>query len=167
MSTLPDVTVEPTLPDHAEGVRAAIDAVARERWYLAAPEGWPLEKVREFITANREAGNPQFVAVLDGRVVGWCDVTRNPREGFRHSGRLGMGVLAEHRRRGIGRRLLEATLDAARRAGMTRVELEVYDSNTAAIALYEKAGFAVEGRKRRARLLDGREQDMLVMALLW
>lgn len=45
-----------------------------------------------------------------------------------------------------------------------RVELEVFASNTAAIALYEKLGFVVEGRKSRARKVDGAYDDDLIMA---
>jgi RimJ/RimL family protein N-acetyltransferase len=107
----------------------------------------------------------QFVAVQDGRVVGWCDVIRKSSEGFRHAGDLGMGLLPELRGRGIGRRLLARTLAAARAAGIARVELEVYAGNAAAITLYERCGFRHEGRRRRARLLDGVAEDVVEMAL--
>ena len=50
--------------------------------------------------------------------------------------------------------------------GLTRIELEVYESNQPAIALYERYGFAHEGRKRRGRILDGRSEDIVCMALL-
>ena len=51
-------------------------------------------------------------------------------------------------------------------ADLTRIELEVYASNSAAIALYRRFGFSEEGLKRRARFLDGQYQDILLMALL-
>ena len=43
--------------------------------------------------------------------------------------------------------------------GMERVDLEVFASNEAAIALYPKFGFVVEGMKKRARKLDGKYDD--------
>jgi ribosomal protein S18 acetylase RimI-like enzyme len=46
------------------------------------------------------------------------------------------------RGRGIGRALLEATMDAAREAGATRIELGTSTDDTAAIALYESCGFS-------------------------
>lgn len=49
---------------------------------------------------------------------------------------------------------------------MTRVELEVFASNTRAIRLFEGVGFAREGVKRQARLLDGRADDVVCMARL-
>lgn len=52
------------------------------------------------------------------------------------------------------------------RGSLARIELEVFASNVAAIALYERLGFVHEGRKRSARILDGRIEDMLCMALV-
>jgi ribosomal protein S18 acetylase RimI-like enzyme len=45
------------------------------------------------------------------------------------------------RGRGIGRALLEATLDAAREAGATYIDLNTGETDTAARALYESCGF--------------------------
>lgn len=45
------------------------------------------------------------------------------------------------RGRGIGRALLEATLDAARSAGATWIDLNTGETDTAARALYESSGF--------------------------
>jgi ribosomal protein S18 acetylase RimI-like enzyme len=56
-------------------------------------------------------------------------------------GRLGMGLLADYRARGIGRALLEATLDDAFARGFERVALEVFAGNERAVRLYEKVGF--------------------------
>jgi RimJ/RimL family protein N-acetyltransferase len=57
-------------------------------------------------------------------------------------------------------------LREAPRQGFTRIELEVFESNARAIALYERRGFVHEGRKRAARILDGRTEDVLCMAWL-
>jgi ribosomal-protein-alanine N-acetyltransferase len=51
------------------------------------------------------------------------------------------------RRRGIGRRLLEAFVRQARARGATRVALEVRAGNAAARELYRTLGFDVEGRR--------------------
>ena len=45
------------------------------------------------------------------------------------------------RGQGIGRALLEATMDAAREAGATGVDLNTGETDTAARALYESCGF--------------------------
>ncbi len=61
---------------------------------------------------------------------------------------LDISIAATHQRRGLGRGLLEAALQIARGMNMQRMLLEVRPSNTAAIALYSKAGFAEIGRRR-------------------
>jgi ribosomal protein S18 acetylase RimI-like enzyme len=77
-----------------------------------------------------------------------------------------MGLLAGYRGKGIGRALAVKTIQAARAAGIERVELEVFASNTTAIALYRSLGFKEEGRRQRARKLDGVYDDNVCMAVL-
>jgi len=162
-----EIRIVPTGEEHVEGFNAAVTVVARERRWIAFVDGMPLEASREFVRATHAGGGVHLVAVAaDGAVVGWCDIHRNPREGFRHVGGLGMGLLPAWRGRGLGRRLMEAAIAAGWDAGLERIELEVFASNARAIALYEKLGFVTEGVKRRSRKLDGAYDDNVMMALL-
>lgn len=165
--SLPGAAIAPLAPGDVEGFWRCLDAVARERRFLAFTEAPPLEEARAFVAANRADGAPAFVARVNGEVAGWCDVSRLPWEGWRHGGRLGMGVHPVWRRAGLGRALLEATLADARARGFERIELEVYAANAPAIRLYERAGFAVEGTRRRCRRLDGVVDDAVLMAVLF
>ena len=158
------ITVRPIRETDAPGFHAAVDAVCRERRYLATLESPPLEKAPDFVKDNVERGYPQVVANQDGKIVGWCDAIPGDA-GRAHIGGLGMGVLKDHRGQGIGERLLEATIDGARRFGLQKIELSVYSSNEPAIALYRKLGFVEEGLKKRGRLVDGIYDDVLLMAL--
>jgi putative acetyltransferase len=106
----------------------------------------------------------QFVAVDEGHVVGWCDVNPKMHATLRHSGVLGMGVAVSYRGRGIGSALLRATLRAAYARGITRVELVVRADNAAAITLYERHRFELEGRLRGYMIVDGIAYDALQMA---
>jgi RimJ/RimL family protein N-acetyltransferase len=47
-----------------------------------------------------------------------------------------------------------------------RIYLEVLDDNTAAVQLYDRCHFKVEGRCRDAHFTEGRFHDILVMAVL-
>lgn len=49
---------------------------------------------------------------------------------------------------------------------LNRVELEVYDFNTRAIACYRKAGFQEVGKRRDARFTEGRYHDSIIMDML-
>ena len=160
--------VEPVTLARLDSHRWAVDAVARERRWLMLVEAPPPEQVEAFVRGNIESGRAQFVVIDEATDanVGWANVTPGDRPGVTHVGRLGMGVVAAHRGNGLGRRLLDATLAAAWATGLRRIKLEVYASNAAAVRLYESAGFEREGVRRMARLLDGRPQDVVGMAML-
>jgi putative acetyltransferase len=64
----------------------------------------------------------------------------------------------------VGTALLRATLDAAATRGLTRIELVVRADNHAAIALYERHGFQLEGRLRGYLIVDDVAYDALQMA---
>lgn len=164
--TIPDIKIVPIAEETIEGLYRCLDSVARERRHLAFVQAPPFESTRQFVLSNLANHVPQFVALHGDTVVGWCDITPLRYEGFAHCGALGMGVHKGYRRLGIGARLLEHSLRAASELGLERIQLEVFASNTPAIKLYEKAGFLIEGVKKRGRKLDGEYDDLVQMALL-
>ena len=149
----------------AASANDAVNAIAAEKWYLATVDGFSLEQTRAFLKHVIDGNLPQVLAVVEDCVVGFCDIIPGAARGFTHVGRLGMGVRSDWRRQGIGRRLLVACLSLARRAGIKKVELEVFADNLGAIRLYESLGFVHEGLKVRGRKLGDRYQDLILMAL--
>ena len=65
-------------------------------------------------------------------------------------------VREEARGAGLGRALVEAALDRARERGCRRIELDVNEDNTAALALYEACGFRTEPKPPGRTLFIGR-----------
>jgi RimJ/RimL family protein N-acetyltransferase len=161
-----DVAIVPLAAQHIESFHSALDVVARERRYLLLLEAPPLENTREFVLGSLAGGNPHFVALANGNVVGWCDIRRQPFASVAHRGALGMGIVPPYRGQGIGLRLLAATVEKAAQAGFTRVEFEVRTDNERAIALYEKFGFVREGVVRLAVRIDGASVDAIAMAMM-
>lgn len=161
-----DPTIVPITLELVDGFRAVLDSVARERLYLALLEAPPPEDVRKFVEENIRAGHPQLLALDGGAVVGWCDIIAHSLPTLRHSGVLGMGIVASHRGRGIGTALVAAALAAAKARGLTRIELTVRADNEPARALYERFGFAHEGRLRHYLRIDDTYQDCDQMALV-
>jgi len=151
---------------YAVAYRECLDAVAREQKYLAQIEALPLERILEFVKASVASDAVQFFAVEGEKVVGWADVFPAWAYAVSHCGSLGMGVLAEYRGQGIGRRLLQACIEKAWAKGITRIELEARADNTAAIALYEKLNFKHEALKRNAMRFGGKYFDAVQMSLL-
>jgi putative acetyltransferase len=107
-----------------------------------------------------------LVACADGEVVGNLGLETQPtRWRRRHVGQIGMAVRDDWQGKGIGTALMEAALDLADNwLNLTRVELSVYTDNAAAIALYEKFGFEVEGTHRRYAFRNGEYVDAYSMA---
>ncbi|HEY1944854.1 MAG TPA: GNAT family protein [Roseiarcus sp.] len=159
-------SVTPIAPEHIESFHRALDTVARERKYLTFLEAPPLPQTREFVLNNIRCGNPQFVALAAGEVVGWCDVRRHVFPAHAHRGTLGMGIIPAYRARGLGAQLLKVTLDAAFDAGLVRIECDVHADNVRAIALYDRVGFVSEGIMRDAVFVGGEYRDAITMALV-
>ena len=76
---------------------------------------------------------------------------------------VSLGVLPEHRRRGIGSALLDAICGEARSRGAARVVLEMASDNEAASALYAGRGFRVVGLRRNYYRRTERLVDALIL----
>ena len=114
---------------------------------------------------NAGSGFYNLVAEIEGKVVGQLgmQVCQNPRR--RHVAELGMGVREEYQGQGIGSALLRAALEMADNwLNIRRVELTVYPSNEAAIALYERFGFEVEAELTDYAFQYGNYVNVLAMA---
>jgi len=137
--------------------------VGRTTMQLPSQEWWwSKERVDK-----RPPGYHRFVAELEGRVVGMITIGVNQNPRMAHSGDMGMMVAPDYWGIGIGSRLMAAILDLADNwLNMKRVDLEVHTDNLAAIHLYEKFGFEIEGTKRFHTFGSGRWTDTYLMARL-
>jgi RimJ/RimL family protein N-acetyltransferase len=161
-----NIIVRPIVANDIDSFRACLDAVARETKYLAMLEAPPLESVQSFVTDNIAHGHPQFVAHDGSRVVGWCDILPGSHHALRHCGTAGLGLLPQHRGRGLGRELLSACIAKAQSVGVTRIELDVRTDNERAIRLYERLGFVREGYKKQGMRVHDEYIDTIWMALI-
>jgi ribosomal protein S18 acetylase RimI-like enzyme len=158
------VTIRSVTLGDIPGLRDCVGAIAQERRFLAVTQPFTLQETALFVAGVIDHGNVQYVAEDDARIVGWCDVTPKRGHVHAHVGVLGMGVLAGYRGRGIGTRLIDGALRAARER-FEQVELSVYAANGVAQALYRKFGFSERGRYPRGFKVDGRYDDVILMSL--
>jgi ribosomal protein S18 acetylase RimI-like enzyme len=86
-------------------------------------------------------------AFVENELAGIVGLAFEPREKARHKVTLfGMYVNAAHQQQGLGRRLVEAALEEARRQpGLKLIQLTVTAGNDAAFALYQRCGFIQYG----------------------
>ena len=99
----------------------------KEQVVLADPRGSILDP-----------GGKIFFATVDNRCVGCCALRRMSEEEFEVAK---MAVTPAFQGAGIGRKLLEAVIQAGRTAGARRLYLETNHTLTPAIRLYESVGF--------------------------
>lgn len=111
------------------------------------------------------APEDHLVAELDRRVVGYVRLAfPTPLACNTHVRQIqGFAVADEARGRGVGRALIRAAVDEARRQGARRLTLRVLGHNTPARQLYESEGFVVEGILPEEFLLGGKYVDDVLM----
>jgi L-phenylalanine/L-methionine N-acetyltransferase len=109
-----------------------------------------------------------LVGIIEGHIVGMVSVATFPnRPRRRHAGAIGISVHEDWQGKGVGKELMRAIVDLADNwLNLTRLELEVYADNEAAIRLYERFGFEVEGRLRQHALRNGEFVDSIMMGRL-
>ena len=81
--------------------------------------------------------------------VGTAGVGSMGSNKIRHRAELGVAVDKDFCGIGIGRALIAACIDCAKKAGYSQLELEVVSENSHAIALYKSMGFVEFGRNPR------------------
>ena len=84
------------------------------------------------------ARSPQPVACL------WLGTAIDQRHGDRHTHVFLLYVLPEHRRRGIGKALMLHAEAWAKDQGDRQIGLQVFQSNQAALNLYDRLGFRTQ-----------------------
>ena len=159
------IEILPVRLSDARQIHQVLESVTGELRWLAMTASPDLDDICAFIRSNLESRNPHLLAHHEDRVVGWADIVPLQEDGQRHIGVLGMGVHSEYRGGGIGARLLDSLLAWARKEDFKSVQLEVWASNTPAQALYIRRGFSQKIFKRRVRILDGYEDDLITMEM--
>ena len=101
---------------------------------------WPAEAFTSLLANPNRTG---ALALADGAPAGFIMIQETPDE----AEVLTFVVARAHRRAGIGGKLLDWAIDKALIAGCARILLEVSESNEAARALYDKAGFEQIGAR--------------------
>jgi ribosomal-protein-alanine N-acetyltransferase len=114
---------------------------------------------RFFLQELQVACARSILAEIDGKIVGYILFWLLPGEIDIHN----LAVHTGYRRHGIARLLLQRVIAEGRGRSLTRVTLEVRQSNIPAQRLYESLGFVTIGIRRGYYSDDG--EDALAMAL--
>lgn len=129
----------------------------------------PLELWEARAAASMGEGDSLIVLALDdGSPVGMAGIAREIGQRRRHRAALwGVWVAPSHRGRGVGRRLVDACLEWARRNDVRAVYLEVVDGEDPTRSLYGRLGFVRREIDPYGAHVDGRDValERLVLVL--
>jgi ribosomal protein S18 acetylase RimI-like enzyme len=145
-----DIVIRPVTDDDFDAL-VALDWASAVHHAAVDPEAYQLpDREASVAFLRRRLADPArevLVAVADGAVVGMVDVTivdePSPGSIVRpvRTADLGISVLERWRRRGIGRRLMTAAEESARRRGAGRMILDMSAANAGALLFYRALGY--------------------------
>ena len=160
------VIIRRAVPDDAADVVAVLGVVVGERIHSAIDRVWTVEEERCYLETLSPREVIHVAVDIGQRIIGLQIVDRwSTLDSMAHVGQVGTFLLPECRRRGVGRQLWNETLPFARNAGYLKLVAQVRGSNTAAQAFYRCLGFTDCGRLSRQVIIDGIEDDEVLMEL--
>lgn len=161
---------EPSASDARDLMRYINSVIREPRSGVLMDRTVTLKEEEEWLKARideiRTKKIVMLVAEVDGRIVGNCHVERKMWK-ERHRAVVGVALASGARGKGIGRVLMEHTMELAlrRMRGIEIFELSVFDFNERAHALYRSLGFVQVGRIPDAVRDDDVYSDELIMIL--
>jgi RimJ/RimL family protein N-acetyltransferase len=151
--------------EDAEGVATVLRGVVSERVHSAIDRAWTADQQRSYLESlsSREAFHVAIAA--SGTMIGYqsIDLYSAVLPSMAHVGQLGTFLLPDWRGRGVGQALFNVTMPFARSMGYRKLVIQVRASNLSAQAFYKRLGFVECGRLRGQVMIDGVEDDEIVM----
>lgn len=151
---------------------ALLDQIGHESSFTSLDENGIAMSESEmelFIDQQAQSENQiTLLAFLNDELVGVVNITADQRPRVRHIGDVFLGIKKAYWGNGLGSILMEEAIEWAQSSGsIRRLQLTVQKRNTAAVHLYEKMGFIIEGLQERGAYIEGGEfLDVYLMGQL-
>lgn len=149
-----------------------MNQVARESDYLVMDESGfrfrPEEMERIFEAGIENPGELCLLAKVGSEVIGAISVKSSKQFRISHVGNIFIAIKKDYWGHGLGTILLDEVIEWAQEMDLLkRLELTVQVRNQAAVHLYQKMGFVIEGTQvRGARTDEGEWLDLYYMGRL-
>ncbi|MBM7602445.1 RimJ/RimL family protein N-acetyltransferase [Metabacillus crassostreae] len=115
---------------------------------------------------QRSENSTIFVAEQFDKLIGFLLAVGGGAQRNKHSVYIVVGISINFRGQGVGKRLFEQMEKWAKERGICRLELTVVTLNEAALSLYKRQGFEIEGTKRNSLFIEGKYVDEYYMSKL-
>ena len=157
--------IRPAEPTDAAPLAALLNRIIDAGGYTIMPGPVAPEDQRAFIRSF--PSNGVFLVAIDtqtGSLVGAQDVMPLSAEtpAIRHVGEISTFVELTLRGKGVGRRMCEATFEAARLEGFRKLRATIRADNPGAIAFYQSVGFETIGTAKAHAWVEGRYVDEVI-----
>ncbi|MFZ3577558.1 GNAT family N-acetyltransferase [Virgibacillus sp. DJP39] len=159
---------EATIED-AESLLALVKLVEQESSYMLYSAGerkTSLENQKKMLETFKQKENATIFVADEGKLIGYFLIIGGDASRQQHSAYIVIGILNSHRGKGVGTKLFSEMERWARARNIHRLELTTVVDNTAALRLYNKAGFIIEGTKRDSLKINGKYVDEYYMCKL-
>jgi ribosomal protein S18 acetylase RimI-like enzyme len=149
----------------AEGIMAIVQIIAGERIYSAIDQPWTVEQESSYLRSLSPREATHIAVTESGQIIGFqtLDLWASVVHSMKHVGQLGTFLLPEWRRRGVGNALFRVTETFARDSDYRKFVIQVRASNPSARAFYQGLGFTECGRLTRQVVIDGQEDDEIIL----
>ena len=111
-------------------------------WQTVFPDDPPHNKPSSVIDAKLNVDDLIFIAQSEGELVGACMAGYDGHRGWLYA----VAVDPAHRRKNIGKLIVQHTLQSLKELGCMKVNLQIRSTNTEVAAFYQSLGFTVEDR---------------------
>ena len=136
------------------------------RMVTADPEPVSVESRLPWFLEHDPESRPIWVAEVDGEIAGWFSFEDfRKRAAYHATAEVSVYVSEKHRRRGIGRLLLEEAIRLAPELGLKTLTGGIFGHNVPSIRLFEGLGFERWAHCLKVAELDGVERDLIVLGL--
>jgi phosphinothricin acetyltransferase len=154
--------VEADLPHIVEIYNSTVPT----RMVTADPEPVSVESRRVWFREHDPESYPIWVVEADGEVIGWLSFEPfRKRSAYRATAEIGVYVSEDHRRKGIGRRLLGEAIRRGPALGLKTLTGGIFAHNGPSLELFEGFGFERWAHFPKVAELDGVERDLVVLGL--
>jgi len=152
--------VEPDLPT----IVTIYNAIIPGRMVTADLEPVTVESRRPWFVAHQNPMRPLWVAVdPHGTVAAWLSFdTFYPRAAYDGTAMLAIYVAESHRRRGLGRALLQTAIGRAPQLGLHTLLGYIFGHNEPSLRLFDSFHFKRWGHLPCVAVLDGVERDLII-----
>jgi RimJ/RimL family protein N-acetyltransferase len=148
----------------AEDITLSVKSIVEKGEFIQKEKVRTLEEERQFIHDINEHGNMYTAVEVNGNVIGSARIMIGKLTMKKHTGVFRIWIHEAGRGKGIGKHLLQYSLNWAKEKGLHKLWLTVFSGNTIAVTAYKKAGFIVEGVQKEQVNIHGELQDEIYMA---